>query len=71
MAIDTEFEALSRAREKRHTRPRGTPTKILSTPVHVDTYELIASEAKAHNCGYGEVVDFYVAEMQKRRVKTA
>ena len=54
-------------KRKRHTRKRGTPTKILNTPVRVATMEAIKRVAKQHNVGYGEVVDSLVRSAEKAK----
>jgi len=64
---EAEEASGAEGKRKRHTRPRGTPTKILNTPVRVVTMEAIKRVAKQHNVGYGEVVDQLVRSAEKVR----
>jgi len=52
-------------KRKRRTRPDGTPTKVLNTPVLPGTMEAIKRVAKQHNVGYGEVIDKLVRSAEK------
>lgn len=58
--IDNELEQKREEptpRPKRHTRPRGVPTVILHTPIHVETDAALRRVAKKYNVGFGEIVD--------------
>ena len=59
--------SVAEVKRKRHTRPKGTPTKVLNTPVRVATMEAIKRVAKQHNVGYGEVVDQLVKSAEKAK----
>lgn len=66
-AEDVGVADAAEAKRKRHTRPKGTPTKVLNTPVRVATMEAIKRVAKQHNVGYGEVIDKLVRSAEKAK----